>query len=420
MTLLPARFACWTAWVLLALSLTLSTLIGLLTPYLLGLIALGLLIVYIVRGKLLEVYRPLASRLFLLAFVLIAVEYAITAQQPRDILYAFNFAMLLLFAPVAHLLGGERGRVGPRHVVVLAAAGVVLTLAMVMVTDLMGSHRPRGFNIGPIVLSNAALALAVVATMGTVALRNRWSLLLPATLALAIVTTVITQSRGPLIAVIPLLLFTTIFLWFTRFRGSWTFTAMVALVVTLLTAGGYMVGRGRIGRLIDILAAFFTGEQITDHTTQIRMALYKAGWRAFTEAPLFGHGWARLMSSATPYLSTKMAKEAAKLPQLHNDILNFLVAGGLVGLGIYLLIITTPIVVALASPRDSWRSARIYGTSALAIVYFGGGLTDLMFGHEFHTALYVMLNAIVLFACRDADPEPGLNPAVTSPAGRPA
>ena len=43
----------------------------------------------------------------------------------------------------------------------------------------------------------------------------------------------------------------------------------------------------------------------------------------------------------------------------------------------------------------------------------GGGLTNLMFGFEFHTFMFAMLNAIVLGHCRAAfsqvnGPEPGV------------
>ena len=64
-------------------------------------------------------------------------------------------------------------------------------------------------------------------------------------------------------------------------------------------------------------------------------------------------------------------------------------------------IITTPIVGALLGPRDSLRTFRLYGATVLTIVYVGGGLTDLMFGFEFHTYLFAMLTAILLHLCRE-------------------
>ena len=39
----------------------------------------------------------------------------------------------------------------------------------------------------------------------------------------------------------------------------------------------------------------------------------------------------------------------------------------------------------------------------LTIVYVGGGLTDLMFGFEYHTYLFAMLTAILIGLCREPE-----------------
>ena len=110
-----------------------------------------------------------------------------------------------------------------------------------------------------------------------------------------------------------------------------------------------------------------------------------------------------MMSAALPDVDPLYLEHAKALPQLHNDVVNFAVAGGVVGVAVYLLIVFTPLVAALRSPADRYRAARVYATAGLAIVYVCGGLTDLMFGHEFHTALFVMLNAIVFGVYRERD-----------------
>jgi len=54
--------------------------------------------------------------------------------------------------------------------------------------------------------------------------------------------------------------------------------------------------------------------------------------------------------------------------------------------------------------RIEHRTFRLYGATVLTIVYVGGGLTDLMFGFEFHTYLFAMLTAILLHFCREPRP----------------
>ena len=68
---------------------------------------------------------------------------------------------------------------------------------------------------------------------------------------------------------------------------------------------------------------------------------------------------------------------------------------------VYLLLLAAPLVGAWRSPRDVQRVARLYGASILVAGYVGAGLTDLMFGFEFHTALYVVLAVVLVGYCRD-------------------
>ena len=79
-------------------------------------------------------------------------------------------------------------------------------------------------------------------------------------------------------------------------------------------------------------------------------------------------------------------------------------AGGVVGIACYVALLAAPIVLGLLSPRDSQRRLRLYGCTVISISYFFDGLTDLMFGFEFHTALYASILAILLGYCRDREP----------------
>mgnify|MGYP006204784839 CR=1 FL=1 len=67
----------------------------------------------------------------------------------------------------------------------------------------------------------------------------------------------------------------------------------------------------------------------------------------------------------------------------------------------WFLLLAAPLVAAWRSPRDSQRLVRLYGGAVLVAGYAGAGLTDLMFGFEFHTALYVVLAAVLIGYCRD-------------------
>ena len=390
-----------TVWVLALLALALAPLLGLLTPYVALLVIIPLFFVTLFRGQFLAAYRSYDARAFLGVFVVLAVLFALSADAPGDILHALNFTMLLAYGAVAWLFTRRAGLdIRVEWVPQLAGIAVLGGFATVVASAAMGTPRATGINIGPIVLSNGLLALGFISLGGALLRRDRlgWLYLLPP--VLAIVATLITTSRGPLIAVPVLIVAAAIWFWRARFGGN----ARIALLL-----GGAVVAVGavlaivflntRMGSIIAIVEAILRGDRVGDHSTYERLLLYRAGIEAFMKSPWIGYGWANIMDTIRPLLPAG-EDYAASLPQLHNDVLNFAVAGGVIGVLCYIGIITTPLIGAWLSPRDGLRNFRLYGATMLTIVYVGGGLTDLMFGFEFHTYLFTMLTAVLLGLCR--------------------
>jgi O-antigen ligase len=215
-----------------------------------------------------------------------------------------------------------------------------------------------------------------------------------------VATLIMTQSRGPLLALVPLGLAAAIFIA-RSLRISWWFVSVGQLAGIAATALWVLSLGGRMAKLPGIFYSLLSGDFVRDRTTEFRLDLYQAGWKAFRESPIIGHGWARIMDASIPYLKNP---ELASLPQLHNDFLDFAVAGGAVGIACYVALLAAPVILGLLSPRDSQRRLRLYGCTVLSITYFFDGLTDLMFGFEFHTALYAAILAILLGYCRDRQP----------------
>ena len=394
--------------VLLILVLAASPLLGLITPYLVALIGIAVWLATLLQGRLAAAYAEPPARLLLAVFIVLGLLFAVTADAPADALRVFNFIMLLLFGPIALLLSRQAGPATAERVAILAAAGVALGLLAIL-WDLVvnGADRPRGFNIGPIVLSNALLALGFLALGAALVAGNRHRWLYATAPAAAILATVLTASRGPLLAVPPLLLLSLVWFWRVRFRGSRRIALWGLAALAVAAAFGVLLFQGRAATMLTIFQQLASGSAVADETTSIRLLLYQGGWQAFLESPWIGHGWADLIDAAVAHLPPG-ALEVSRYRQLHNDVLNFAVAGGVVGVVCYLVILLTPLVGALASPRDALRGFRLYGASVLVVTYFFGGLTDLMFGFEFHTMLFVMLTAILLGYCR-ARPPSSLN-----------
>ena len=389
-----------TLWALLLLPLVISPLLGLLTPYVALLVIIPLFVVTLVRRDALAAYSSYDARALLGIFVLFAIICAVTADSVSDTLRAFNFTMFLAYGAIALFLERRSNHGAAERVAQLAAVGVVIGTAEIAFT-LAAEHfpRPAGLNIGPIVLSNALLALGFLAAGGVLIRRDRLSWLYLLVPAIAIVATGLTGSRGPLIGVPFATVAAAIFVWHVRLgRSVRAGIAGVIGLVAVLAIGVLGILQGRANSLLGIVGS---GGAVVDESTRQRLVLYRAGWQSFLQSPLIGHGWGNIIPSIRPFMGWKDLWLSAYLPQLHNDVLNFAVASGLVGVAAYFVVISVPIVGALLSPRDTLRTFRLYGATVITIVYMGGGLTDLMFGFEFHTFLFATLTAIILHYCRD-------------------
>jgi O-antigen ligase len=390
----------WAVGLILVLTLAASVVLGLVTPYLLVLAGLVLLAVRIVDRTMWPSLRSPAPGVLLAVVAVLTTCFAVTARQPGDVMFIFNFAMLVLFAPIYATMEKERSSSGALIVARLALAGALLSVVVMLVRiGYMGGRRSDAGLIGVIVLANTAMILGFLALIGAAAdrgLRRAIYLLGPAA---GISTLIMTQSRGPLLALLPLAIAAAIFLA-RSLRINWWWVA-AGLVASIAATAMWVISLGgRMARLPGIFYALLSGDFVRDRTAEFRLDLYQAGWTAFMESPLIGHGWARIMEAAIPHLENE---RLARLPQLHNDFLDFAVAGGIIGIACYVTLVVAPVVLALLSPRDSQRRLRLYGCTVLSIAYFCDGLTDLMFGFEFHTALYACILAILLGYCRDRE-----------------
>ena len=393
-----------TLWVLLLLPLVVAPLLGLLTPYAALLVIVPLFFVTLFQRNVLPAYQSYEARAFLVVFVVLAVLFALTADSVSDALRAFNFTMLLAYGTTAYFLAQRAGTISAERVAQLAGLGVAIGFLEVLVSALLGAERASGPNIGPIVLSNALLVLGFISLGGALLRRGRlaWLYLLPP--LLAIIATFITTSRGPLLAVPVAILVAAWIFWRKRFGGSVrTAIAGLGALVALSILGVAVFLQSRAGSLLEIVRTIAQGGTVADESTRQRLVFYSVGWQSFLQSPWVGHGWANIMDSVRPFFPARDAA-LATFPQLHNDVVNFAVGAGVVGVLCYLAIISAPLLGAWLGPKDSQRTFRLYGAAMLTIVYVGGGLTDLMFGFEFHTFLFVMLTAILLGFCRDKVP----------------
>lgn len=391
----------WGRRVVLALMLPLAGIAGNVGPYLVALVCIVLTLAELGTPRRFAGWREPLPAMFLVAFATLGACFIATAEAPGDAVFTFNFVMLLLAGPLFVAMTAGAGSSAVRIVAWLALTGAALALLATGFGLLMGVPRGAWPTLGVIRMSNTALILGFLALAGMFVEggRERWWLLLGPVLGVAVVF--LTSSRGPLLALALLAPVATIFA-LVRLPRRLLPAALAGIAVALVAGLVLLATHERLADVPALIGRVLSGESGgVDRTTHIRLVLYRAGLEAFAQSPWIGHGWDELMTAIRPFLDADGLGYADWLPQLHNDALNFAVAAGIVGILVYLLLLAAPIIAALRAPRDSQWFARLYGATVLVSAYVGAGLTDLMFGFEFHTALYVTLAVILIGYCRD-------------------
>lgn len=341
---------------------------------------------------------------FMAAFALIGIAFSINGDAPLIV----NFIFLLAFVPLNTWLSRYAAPDSAVVVSFVALAGAMLTLLTALL-DIFYWKIPRaeGWWSDPIWSAEAALILGFLALIAVPVMRSRWRYALLLGPLMGLGTVVLSGSGGPLIAapvMVLVLVLTTFRPWWKQITALVLVTA-IAIAALLPLAPSVMERVDRTGAVIVQLVTTGT----TDEPSMApRLAFWKAGLEAFAHRPWTGYGWSQRVRSAYEYLPDKGAAFDANASglkgnhHLHADILDMGVAGGLMGLVAYALILLAPLLAALRSVRDSQYVARLTGALVLVTGYFTCGLTYLMFGYEFHTTLYVCLAAIVIGFCRDA------------------
>jgi O-antigen ligase len=102
-------------------------------------------------------------------------------------------------------------------------------------------------------------------------------------------------------------------------------------------------------------------------------------------------------------MRTRFPLDLESLPNIahmHNDALHFAMAGGVLGLGAWLLLLAAPVAGYLSLQRQVRTRARLHAILVLVGGSFALGLADIMLASPAQLTLYVALTAIVLTAGR--------------------
>jgi hypothetical protein len=185
-------------------------------------------------------------------------------------------------------------------------------------------------------------------------------------------------------------------------RDSWAFKGALLASLVVVTLGGVLwVGGERLAERIEALPtdAAAEGPRWGDRRTEI----WRAAWRLFLDHPLAGTGFAAFRAAVPTHHN---ASGEMSLEQAHNDYLELLASGGLLGAALFAWLVWMIVARArrsLHSP-DSFRRAAAAGAAAGLLAVAAHSLFD--FGLHITANAYV-LTMLLTVVCAGARVEGG-------------
>lgn len=347
------------------------------------------------------VMRDTGLRLFATSYLLIAVALVVSAQNMHDLAALGDFVALLLSAAIFALIYSSGRWMKPSTLALAALAGAATSVAVsVFEVFVLGKPRATGHFSSAIFMGDVSIWLGFLAFCGfwMTTRSPRWIFILGP--ILGVTAAILSGTRGALVAAIAISLSLIVAVAIKKPEHRRTTIFVVAGMFALVFVGMALFGtQFRLSSRFADMAELLTTGKTDDMSINFRLQYYEAGLKAFADAPVFGHGWWRRFTSAMPYMSERLIAEGSgvQYAHLHNELLNFGTAMGVLGGAAYLILATTPLVAL----RRDFSSPDTFGLAAMGLVLTVGmlsmGLVDAMLIFEMPKTVFCF-TAAILFA----------------------
>lgn len=269
--------------------------------------------------------------------------------------------------------------------------------AIMGVSEYVAEGGRAGVGNNPIHYSGIVVVLGFCALGGLYSASDKYRPVFLVGPTAGLVAALASGSRGPLLAVLGLSAIAWIVsaIWHRHRKAFWALSLSGGILLALIIGTTADGARALVG-LVEALK----GNTITSagYADDIRATLYMGGLQAYLESPVWGHGFSNLMDAAARYMPVDT--RYTRFDHLHNDLIDFLVVGGLLGGLSYLLLLAGP----LTTVRHFFR-AEARGIVMMALMLSAGygllGLTNAMLGILPQTVLFAVLSGCVFMLDRD-------------------
>jgi O-antigen ligase len=334
--------------------------------------------------------------LFVLACALLRGAHMNTVEKPARMFFAVSaLAAVLAARPPRRMLWWG---------VVAGALAALPFIAWQRIV--LGIDRPGGL-INAITFGDLALLLALLALAGAIDMRRdarqaalAWSGVLAGLLA-----SVLTGTRGGWLA---LVLAALVLLRHARALDSRRVRVLAGAGMLLLAAGWFAPSYGMGERFAEGLSNARTWYQDGTVWTNVgtRLELWKGAAMLIAERPLLGRDFADCLARLADYARDgRLDPMVLTLPHLHNDGLQALATGGLVGFVIWAGILAAPLVFFLRQLGRDARAPQFAAALAGVLVvtsYVSFGLTEVIFWSMKGSLFYALMVFMLMGFCLNA------------------
>lgn len=354
--------------------------------------------------------RDWGVRCFLLSFFILWGAFLLSANNFDDTTGFVDFLAFPVIIPAFALLARYASSTRVELVAALSSLGALAALGMGLYeVKLLGLGRATG-GTSPIFFSGMAVLLSFFCLLGLLTSKSRWRWLFLVGNAFGFGAAILGGTRG---AMLGYGMFILCFVGYALicWRRSWGTKILTAAFAAAITAVFSMTlfDTSRVSSIATIATEAATKGAVTDQSTNERFIIYSAAIQSFLDSPIYGHGWWKRFSAAVPYMGELGLRTAANdnHAHLHNDILNFGSAGGVIGILAYLILMAAPVVSAWRSPRTANWGIRLTAALGLTGAYMAMGAVDVMFVFEIPKSMFVLCSAVIMAFFLDAPPATG-------------
>jgi O-antigen ligase len=319
-----------------------------------------------------------------------------TVEKPSRMFFAFTaLALVLAVRPERRLLWWG------------VSAGALAALPFIAWQRLwLHVDRPGGL-INAITFGDLSLLLALLALVGAIDMRNhaRQAMFAGIAALAGLAASVLTGSRGGWVALLPAVV---LLLRHVRMLDSRRLGALLAAVIVLLAGSWFVPALGvhdRFAEGVDNARTWMDGGNVFTNVGT-RLELWKGAAMLIAERPLLGRDVKAVRARLAEYAAEgRLDPVVLPLPHLHNDGLQQLATGGVVGFASWLALLGAPLVFfarRLTGGAQAPQSTVALAGVLVVVGYASFGLTEVIFWSVAGSVFYALMVFLLMGFCLNA------------------